>query len=94
MYESQKLEQFLCPSPNYVLELDGKYSSDTFLYWRISVSKCDPTLDTSRPCASDSELESLKIGNAFRLNIYFINGMVNSGDKEPINFYFEDRYYF
>lgn len=80
MYEMSQLSSFLCPSPDYVLQLEGKYTSDTFLYWRLGITKCNPALDPTRPCASAEEMQKVKIGNSFRINFYFMNGIVNSGD--------------
>ena len=76
---------------NSVVELEGKYTSDSFKLLRLSIQKCRNETDPSRPCVDESVINEL---GYFYLKYYFMNAFVNSASLQPVDYYLEDRNYF
>jgi hypothetical protein len=85
------LSGFLCPNKNLTVELEGKYTSDSFKLLVLKVGKCNNSTDPSRPCVDDSLINTTA---TYNLNFYFMNPFVNSGALDPVSYYLEDRNYF
>jgi hypothetical protein len=90
-FNSAGLNGFLCPSSNVTVELEGKYTSESFKLMVINIGKCNNSTDPQRPCVDDSVIRQK---TTYTVNYYFMNPFVNSGTLEPVNYYLEDRNYF
>jgi hypothetical protein len=57
----------------------------------LSVLKCDPLLDPTRPCANFTMMQKLEaqVGQ-FILTQFFVNPLLNPGSQEYIDYYVED----
>ena len=49
-------DKWLCPSPDTELELEGKFTSKDFKFYKFAVKKCNPALDINRPCIADATI--------------------------------------
>ena len=93
-YYSLNFQQWLCPPTGYVFPIQGKYTSTTFTYARIIVSKCGSAI-LSAICMNSSVVQSFIDNNqGVTLNFYYINPVLNAGDADYINYYLEDSNYF
>jgi hypothetical protein len=45
------------------IKLQGKYTSDTFAYYKMTLNVCKPTLDLSRPCEPNSTILTFLAAN-------------------------------
>jgi hypothetical protein len=57
------LEKWLCPPEGTSIELEGKFTSDSFKFYKIAATKCNSALNPSRPCVSDAIIESFLDAN-------------------------------
>lgn len=95
VFDRLSLGKWLCPPEDLRLEFEGKFTSKSFRFYKIAVTKCNETLYPDRPCASDSAIENyLDDNEAFNFNYYFMNKILNPGDSTYIKDYLEDRNYF
>jgi hypothetical protein len=77
------LDQWLCPSPNQTLTLQGKYSSSIFKYIKISASAC-----TGLDCHDSSTITSyLQNNDYFTMNYYYVSMSVNLQNPHPITYH-------
>lgn len=56
-YAELNMSRGLCPPLNYVFETRGKITSDIFSQFRLSVKRCNSSLDPN--CANDSQFASI-----------------------------------
>ena len=85
----------MCPQKNTTFQLIGKFTSDLFQFYKIAVKACDAGLDPTRPCVKQSQLqEYVKEEEAFNFNFYFVNTILNGGEREFESLYLEDMNYF
>lgn len=83
-------DQWLCPPVNSTFTMQGKYTSDSFKYSDIKIGACteNNTLFPSTTCRSPSEVESFLNSFAqFTFNVYYINPVINAGNKDYISYY-------
>lgn len=93
-YDTLNFKQWLCPPIDYVLSLQGKYTSPFFKYSRILIQKCGVTSNAST-CSNSSEVSAFINNNqGVTVNFYYINPVINAGDTEYLNYYLEDSNYF
>lgn len=85
------MTNFLCPTSNVTVELQGKFTSPVFKLLRLKIGKCNNETDPSRPCWDDATIRSRQ---TYNMNYFFMNAFVNSGTLDPIGYYLEDRDYF
>jgi len=57
-YDRLGFSKWLCPSPDLALILQGKYTSDVFIYYKIALSQCNATLNPLRPCVSSATIQN------------------------------------
>lgn len=95
IYDRLGFDEWLCPPDNLEMELQGKYTSEYFKFYKISVTECDPTLDLTRACVNSSVITSyLNSQESFSFNFYFVNKIINGESHEYISNYLEDMNYF
>ena len=74
--------------------LEGKFTSESFRYYKIAVKECDPDLDLSRPCVNESVIDDyLHEEETFSFSFYFINKIINGDSHEYLTNYIEDMNY-
>jgi hypothetical protein len=57
--------------------------------------KCNNSLDATRPCRSQSEIDNfLSVNEDFILDFYFVNTLINPGQNEYVSQYLEDMNYY
>jgi hypothetical protein len=83
-YDQLRMNGFLCPTPNVTVELQGKFTSETFKLLRLKIGKCKNETDPSRPCVSQSTVNKT---STYNMNYYFMNTYVNSGTLDPVGYY-------
>ncbi len=54
-YDKLNIDSYLCQPQGIALELQGKYSSDIFKYYKIGVRACTPT--PQQPCVNKTEMD-------------------------------------
>ncbi len=95
LYDKIGLSAWLCPTEGTVIELQGKYSSSVFKYYKFGVKQCSPSNTTNRTCVSNSTLETfLNSNEAFTFNFYFMNTIINPTNKQFLSNYLDDLNYF
>ena len=86
--------RWLCSPTNYTYELYGKYTSKEMKFLEIVLKKCSNSTNSSRPCASDAMMDNLEAAfGQFTFSFFYINPLINAGNKDYLNYYFEDRNY-
>jgi hypothetical protein len=96
MYSKLNLTQWLCPATNFVMPLEGKFTSTSFRYSRVLISSCtNSALYPNTVCANQTEVDTFIANNQIvTANLYFINPLINSGSKDYLDYYLEDGNYF
>lgn len=88
-FKRQDLSKFLCVPRNFTIEIAGKYTSEKFIYYKLSIEKC-----TGSNCRNQSEIDAWILANSsFYLNFYYSNTLLNPDQQEPISMFFEDKDY-
>ncbi|KAM3146922.1 hypothetical protein pb186bvf_001076 [Paramecium bursaria] len=104
-FNSSSMNQFLCPTNNTVLDLQGAFLDQEFSFIKFSVSDCNgfTNMPTWNVSCSDSVSKSkyLNDNGAFRISIYTTNYVINP-DKtldytqpyltEDLNFLFQPNF--
>lgn len=89
-YHKINLDSWLCPTPNQVFSIQGKYTSNFFKYLKISASAC-----TGIDCYSSTDIaEYLKVNGYFSLNFYYTSSTLNFDLEQPLGRYLEDTHSF
>lgn len=88
-YTNLNFNQWLCPPSGQILPLQGKYTSDTFKFAQIVISKCtNNVLYPGTTCKSSTEVDNFLIENSqFTFNIYFVNPVINAGNPSFLSYY-------
>jgi hypothetical protein len=95
VYDRLGFDEWLCPENGSVFELEGKFTSEYFKFYKFAVTDCDPARDPSRPCVDNATIEDfLNSEESFNFNFYFVNSILNGGSHEYITYYLEDMNYF
>jgi len=79
-----------------IIPLQGKYTSNSFKYGRILVSKCtNSSIYGNTTCATSAEVDAFIASQQIvTANLYFVNPVINAGSKTYIDYYLEDANYF
>lgn len=94
-YDQLGFDQWLCPPPNLVIELQGKFSSQIFKHYKIGVRKCNSSIDPNRTCVDNITIDNYLTKNeVFTFNFYFINTITNPGSEKMLDLFLDDRNYF
>ena len=95
IYDRLGFEKWLCPPEGMQIELQGKYTSEEFKFYKFAVKECDPSLVPSRACVNSSVIEDyLNAEESFNFNFYFVNQIINGESHSYLNYYLEDMNYF
>jgi hypothetical protein len=87
----------LCPVLGQAILLQGKYTSDMFQYAQIIISECtaNSTDFPGTTCKTSAEVTTfLNSFGQFTFNFYYVNPLLNPGQKDYLRYYLEDRNYF
>lgn len=88
-YQSLNLSHWLCPTANQSIELQGKFSSNTFKLLKVGVSKC-----TGTDCFTDAELQAhLATYKAFKVIFYYTKSVLNPEYLNPVSVTLDDSVY-
>ena len=80
----------LCPALNQLVEVRGKVTSPFYSQFKITVSRCNSTLDPT--CMSDSTFNALETNmKRFTFAIPFFETLLNPSKEVYKSFYAEDR---
>lgn len=61
---------------------------------QVKVSKCNDTLDPSRPCVPNTTIAELQsLVGQFIFTLYYANPLINPGSKDYLSYYLEDKNY-
>lgn len=95
-YTTLDFNQWLCPSINQSIALQGKFTSNIFKFAQITVNTCsNSSLFPNTTCHSTAQLANfLQSKGQFTFNYYFVNPVLNPSDKDPVTYYLEDTNYF
>lgn len=95
-YKTQTFDQWLCPPTGTVIPMQGKFTSNTFKYAQLVISQCtNNSLYPGTTCKTATDVANfVKTNGPFTVNIYFINPVINPGEKEFVSYYLEDSNYF
>ena len=95
VYDRLGFDSWLCPEVGTIFELQGKYTSEYFKFYKFAVKECDPDLDLTRPCLPNTTIEDyLDEEESLSFNFYFINKIINGQSHEYLTDYLEDLNYF
>lgn len=97
VYDRLGFGGWLCPPDGTVVQLQGKYSSDMFKYYKIGVVACTAATAAAfnQTCATAAQITSFISANqAFQLNFYYVNTIINANNKDYIQLYLDDTNYF
>lgn len=95
LYDQLNFSKWLCPEKNTVLELQGKYTSPEFKFYRVGVKACTPSADPIRHCVNQSVIDSYLLSReVFNFNFYFVNTIINAGKKQYLSTLIDDFNYF
>lgn len=90
IFSRLNLTQWVCPEPNQLVELQGKYSSDVFKYLKISMSTCSGTVN-GQGCKSAADIASYLVSHeAFSFNYYFVNQLINPDQQNAVTSFLDD----
>ena len=80
VFDRLDLSKWLCPKNKTEFELQGKYTSEYFKFYKFAVKECDPDRDLTRACVNSSVIQDhLKWEESFNFNFYFVNTIINGG---------------
>lgn len=83
------ISNWLCPTPQTVIELQGKYSSEFYHQFSVTLHPCSNDTDPLRPCAPHEQLDSFFLANGQwnYFTFYYINSVVNPDQPEYKEYY-------
>lgn len=89
VYSSLNFKQWLCPPKGYTFPVEGKKSSPSFRYAKITVSKCGSTTSyNASTCLNASTISSFIDANqGATVNVYFVNPILNTAESDYIDYY-------
>lgn len=88
-YDNMNFQRMLCPNSSEFFELQGTYSSDTFRYFKLSVTKC-----SGNDCYSDTDVANyVKHNDFFKLNFYFSTWLLNPEEFKGATLKLDDSNY-
>ena len=94
-FEKIKASNWLCPTLGTVITLQGKFSSETYNQFSVTLYPCSNSTDPSRPCAPIEEIEAYVASNGQwnYFNFYYVNSIINADQPQYKSYYLEDRNY-
>lgn len=91
LYTKLQFQNWLCPKPGQIIELQGKFSSDTFKYVKISLNNCTGQTINGQTCYTPAQVASYITTNEFfSFNFYFVNTLINPDQLTPISIFLDD----
>jgi len=89
MYSKLGFDKFLCPPVGQQFHLTGKFISNIYSQISVVISRCNSTLDAT--CANDTYFTAIENQlTSFRLNVPFINTLINPGNQQYRSYYLDD----
>ena len=85
IYDRFGFEEWLCPERNSTFELQGKYTSEIFKFYEITIKEC--AADGNRTCVNHSVIDDYLTEDTFKLSFYFVNTIINAGNPEYLSYY-------
>lgn len=78
----------MCAPRNLSIQLQGKFTSENFLYYKISLNKC------TKNCRPQADFDAWVAANGtFSFDFYFANTLLNPDQVKPITTFFQDKEY-
>ena len=82
-FSTSGMETKLCVPINDTAQLSGRQTSSKIKSMEITIKKCNSSVDLSRPCANDTEIQALLqlSGGFFSAGLFSINPLINPGNS-------------
>ena len=83
------METKLCVPINFTAEISGRLTSNNLKGVQIAITKCNSSLDLSRPCANDTEIQArllTSFNGVFLGQLYTVNPLINPGNINYIDY--------
>ena len=89
------LSQKLCVPLNSSFYLHGKLTLNNMTSIAIKIKKCNSSLNSTRPCANDTILNSFLSSEfgTFTANVFIVNPLINPGNIEYLDWEVDDRFF-
>jgi len=93
LFTSLNLGNAFCPPLNHTFKVKGKASSDSFIQFRIVISRCNWTIDAN--CINDTEFAFYEqTYGSFIVDVPLVQTSINADNYKSKSLYYEDQNYF
>jgi hypothetical protein len=78
-FDRLKVGNWLCPEIGTIIKLQGKYTSDIYNQFSVTLYPCSNSTDPDRPCASSEDIDQFFVENGQwnYFTYYYVNSIVN-----------------
>ena len=78
----------LCPPLDSNFDIFGKLTSNVSKYVEIRVNKCNSSLNSTRTCVNQSQIDNLySIFGDISVGLFYVNPLINPGNTEYLDYY-------